>query len=688
MSLAGLITKSLMGRLVVIFLAISLVPIAVVGYLSDSSAGHALYAAEFRKLNELREEKSAQVRDYLTGVVDAARFLADYDQVVMALTEPRSDHASREASDENQPSPGKVSEESEIITGLTRILTKYVQLRGQYESQEDVLVIRPDGQVTVTVNWLADFGSNLKTGDLRGTGLGEVWDKVMRTQKPAISDFSLYQPSGSPAAFVGVPVFSRTDNQICGVLAIRLGPDRLNKILKVTEAAGKTAEAYLVGADGLMRTQSNFAGGDSFLKQKVNTGPAEAALRSKKGCTVDTNYRGLRVFSSYGDAGIREDQELGAAFEWALLAEIDEKEASEPVVQIAHRIGLIAAVLIVVVLLAAFFLARSIARPITTIAEQVNQVSEGDLTVDVAFQGRADEVGRLAQAVEVMVKSGREQIRQIVEGVHVLSACAAEISATVAQLAMNTSTTSSAVAETTSTVEQVKQAARLSNEQAKKVAGTAFESVSVSEAGRKAAEDTIDKMSLIQEQMESIGATVVRLSEHRQTIEGLIGTVRDLADQSNLLAVSASIEAARAGDQGKGFTVVAHEIKCLADQSSGATEQVHKVLEDNRKWVSAVVMAAEQGTKAVELGVRQSVLVAGSIQALTASVSESSQAATVISSSIAQQFVGVDQVAGAMANVEQAVQQTLVGTAQLEGSARKLEDLGRALEVLIERYRV
>ncbi len=429
MSLAGMITRSLRGRLVVIFLVISLVPVAVVGYLSDSSARQSLYDAEFHKLNELREEKSTQVRDYLTGVVDSARFLADYDQVIMVLTEPSTDRNPGAESDEKTPSSAQDGQ-SDIIIGLTHILTKYVALRGQYDSQEDVLVIRPDGHVTVTVNWLADFGANLKTGDLRNSGLAQVWDKVMKTQKPAISDFSLYQPSGSPAAFVGVPVFSRMDNQMCGVLAIRLGPDRLNKILKVTEAAGKTAEAYLVGGDGLMRTQSSFARGNSFLTQKVNTGPSRAALRGKRGCTIATNYRGIRVFSSYGDAGIRDNGELGASFDWAVLAEIDEHEAIQPVVQIAHKVGLIAGVIVVVVLLAAFFLARSISRPITTIAQQVNQVSQGDLTVDVTFQGRADEIGRLAQAVEVMVKSGRAQIRQIVEGVHVLSVCAADISST------------------------------------------------------------------------------------------------------------------------------------------------------------------------------------------------------------------------------------------------------------------
>ena len=110
-------------------------------------------------------------------------------------------------------------------------------------------------------------------------------------------------------------------------------------------------------------------------------------------------------------------------------------------------------------------------------------------------------------------------------------------------------------------------------------------------------------MRLISEQMESVGETVVRLSEHSQTIEEIIQTVQDLADQSNLLAVNALIEAARAGEQGKGFAVVAQEIKNLSHQSNQATDQVKSILDDTRRSVSAVVMATEQGSKAVQAGV-------------------------------------------------------------------------------------
>jgi methyl-accepting chemotaxis protein len=286
-----------------------------------------------------------------------------------------------------------------------------------------------------------------------------------------------------------------------------------------------------------------------------------------------------------------------------------------------------------------------------------------------------------------MVENLRNQNRQVLDAVDVLSTSAAEISTTVSEVAQSASTTSSSVTETTTTVEQVKQAASLASRKSKEVAQMAQESVRVSSDGRQATEETVARMNLIKEQMESVGETVVRLSEHSQAIEAIIATVQDLADQSNLLAVNASIEAARAGDHGKGFAVVAHEIKSLADQSREATEQVRSILEDTRKWVCAVVMATEEGTKAVDKGVEQSMKAGEAIATLSGSVTESAQAASVIQTSSEQQFTGVEQVAGAMAGIEKAVQANLAGTQQLHGAAQKLTDLGNQLKQLVAQYR-
>jgi methyl-accepting chemotaxis protein len=195
-------------------------------------------------------------------------------------------------------------------------------------------------------------------------------------------------------------------------------------------------------------------------------------------------------------------------------------------------------------------------------------------------------------------------------------------------------------------------------------------------------------MNRIREQMDSIAQTIVRLSEQSQSIGGIIASVTDIADQSNLLAVNAAIEAAKAGEHGKGFAVVAQEIKNLAGQSKQATSEVRNILNDVQKATSAAVMATEQGSKAVETGVKQSVLAGEAIRFLSESSNEAVQAATQIVASSQQQVVGMDQISVAMQNINQAGTETAVSMVQSEKAAKNLHELGQKLKDMVDRFKV
>jgi methyl-accepting chemotaxis protein len=279
-------------------------------------------------------------------------------------------------------------------------------------------------------------------------------------------------------------------------------------------------------------------------------------------------------------------------------------------------------------------------------------------------------------------------MQEVQEAVSVLSSSAAEILATTTQIAAGAAETASAVSETTATVEEVKQTAGVSSQKAKYVSESAQKVTQVSQSGRKSVESTIHGMQRVQEQMESIAESIVRLSEQSQAIGEIIATVNDLAEQSNLLAVNAAIEAARAGEQGKGFAVVAQEIKSLAEQSRQATAHVRTILGDIQKATSTAVLATEQGSKAVEAGVKQSAEAGESIRLLADSVTEAAQAATQIAASSQQQMVGMDQVALAMENIKQASIQNVSGTRQAEVAAQSLHEMGQKLKQLAEQYKV
>ena len=387
--------------------------------------------------------------------------------------------------------------------------------------------------------------------------------------------------------------------------------------------------------------------------------------------------------------------------------------------------GTLAAVIIAG--LAGVLITRNIALPLKNLTAVAERVTVGDLTVGVATDERTDEVGVLARAFERMTRSLRtmagvaeqiasgdlratvqpqspndllgnafarmsnnlrQQIGGMAESAAVLGSAASEIVASTAQLASSSSESAAAVSETTTTVEEIRQTAQLASQKAKAVADNSQKAVQVSHGGRKSTEDAAAGMTRIRTQMEAIATSMMHLSEQSQTIGQIITTVEDLSAQSNLLSVNAAIEAAKAGEHGKGFGVVAQEVKSLAEQSRQATDRVRVILGDIQKATTAAVMTTEQGNKAVEAGGKQTEAAGEAIQALLGSVTEAAQAATQIAASSQQQLIGMDQVAGAMENIKQASTQNVASAKQLETAARNLNDLGQRLKQLVENYTV
>ena len=379
-------------------------------------------------------------------------------------------------------------------------------------------------------------------------------------------------------------------------------------------------------------------------------------------------------------------EELGkAADEGARRAVAESDRRARQSMQLFVVIA-IAAILLGAVM--ALFLNRVIAEPLKLVSDIAERVASGDLSVNVPEDDRADEVGALARAFRAMIENLRRTTREIHESIGVLASSSSEILATATQVAAGAAETATAVSETTATVVEVKQTAQVSSQKAKYVSESAQKVAQVSQAGRKSVEDATQGMQRIQEQMESIAGSIVRLSEQSHAIGEIIATVNDLAEQSNLLAVNAAIEAARAGEQGKGFAVVAQEVKSLAEQSKQATAQVRTILGDIQKATGAAVLATEQGAKAVEAGVKQSAEAGESIRLLADGIAEAAQAATQIAASSQQQMAGMDQVALAMDNIKQASAQNVAGTKQAEAAAQGLHELGQRLKQLAAQYKV
>lgn len=297
----------------------------------------------------------------------------------------------------------------------------------------------------------------------------------------------------------------------------------------------------------------------------------------------------------------------------------------------------------------------------------------------------------LASIVDITISKQSEDkedllMQELHQGVSLLAATSEQIMDSVNQTAISTQQTATSISEIATTVRQVKETALLAGEKAKGVTHSVERTQSVAEDGRLAVEETLQSMSQIRNQMGAIGESILRLSEQTQTVSEVVSMVSDMAEQSNLLGVNASIEAAKAGDLGKGFSVVAQEIKALASQSKKATAQVRVILNDVQKAMTKAVMVAEQGSKAVEIGFQRSQVSGKAIASLNQCLIDSSTMAIEIASTSQQQNLGMDQISEAMENIHQASQDNVRGIQQVEKAVHNLRQMGQQQKQLMEEF--
>jgi methyl-accepting chemotaxis protein len=330
---------------------------------------------------------------------------------------------------------------------------------------------------------------------------------------------------------------------------------------------------------------------------------------------------------------------------------------------------------------------QSLQRAVSDYSAFAASVAEGNLTARVTANGSED-LQLLSENLNAMVVGLAEVSGRVREGSQSIRAATAEILAAVSQHSASASQQSASISEATSTVAELRAAAEQSARKAKDVADQAGTSTQVGVQGTESIATIAGVMEEIRDRVEAIARDILALSEQSQQIGEITATVNDLADQSNILALNASIEAAKAGEHGKGFAVVATEVRNLAEQSKQATEQVRGILSDIQKATTAAVLATEQGTKVVEQGLTMAERAREGIGNLMETLNEAAQAAQLIAASAHQQSTGLDQITQAMKDVNQGTTQFVASAQQTQRAAEDLNELAGQLTAATDQYRV
>ena len=291
-----------------------------------------------------------------------------------------------------------------------RWFRKFLEDRGYY----DIFLFTPAGDLIYTVTKEADYATNFQAGGpWADTGLGEVYRAVNDNPTPGFqtfTDFQAYGPSNdAPASFIAQPVFDGGGTYL-GVLAMQMPIGRINRVMQVSAGLGETGEAYMVGADLLMRSDSKFVSDSTILETKVDTEPARKALAGETGVEVVPEHRGMAMVSAFGPLefmGVR----------WAVIAEIGQAELLAPVAETGRFMIVAVAVILVLVTAVGIVLARGMSRPIVEMTRNMRRLAAGDLDVEIGSTDRTDEIGEMAAALDVFKENAikRQKAEQELE---------------------------------------------------------------------------------------------------------------------------------------------------------------------------------------------------------------------------------------------------------------------------------
>jgi methyl-accepting chemotaxis protein len=280
----------------------------------------------------------------------------------------------------------------------------------------------------------------------------------------------------------------------------------------------------------------------------------------------------------------------------------------------------------------------------------------------------------------LIVRSLSGQIGSAV--LHVQSS-SAELQAAANQQVTGAKEQTTAMNEISTTIRELLATSRQISESAQRVAEVALQTASAAKAGGDTVQRSEDSIGTIRRQVDAIVAHMAELGRKSQQIGGVLEIINELAEQTNILAINATIEASGAGEAGRRFSVVADEIRKLADRVGGSTKEIRGLVDDVRAAVNTTVMATEGGSKAVDAGSRQFAEVQTSFRSISGLVGTTTEAAKEIELSTKQQTSAVEQVNAAIANVAQAAKETEASSSQTLQTSSQLTTLAKDLARVI-----
>lgn len=318
--------------------------------------------------------------------------------------------------------------------------------------------------------------------------------------------------------------------------------------------------------------------------------------------------------------------------------------------------------------------------------EEVSEVASGDLTVQAEVT--ADAAGALADSFNYMILQLREVVTRVQEATLHVSSSASEIQTTAEHLADGSESQASQIVDSSAAIDEMAVSIQQVSDNAVVSANVAEQALQNAKQGAQAVQNTIEGMNRIRDQVQETSKRIKRLGERSQEIGEIVQLIGDIADRTSILALNASIQAARAGEAGRAFVVVAEEVERLADRSSAATKQIASLVNTIQSETNEAVTAMEESTREVVGGSQladQAGQTLAEIEGVSNRLAELIQSISLASK---QQARGSEGLSKAMGEISEVTQQTAAGTKQAAVSINNLAVLADDLRQSVSAFKL
>ncbi|WP_371363430.1 Methyl-accepting chemotaxis protein McpA [Sporomusa rhizae] len=555
---------------------------------------------------------------------------------------------------------------------MLRTISQLPQIQSMDPAQQTSIlqVVKQQNSDFSAVVTVAPSGQQIArdSGKLISIADRDYFQTVMKGKDIAVSEVLISKATGKPGIFICLPIKNAQGGLVGAIFA------NLDLVDLGTKAAtvktGNTGYAYITDYTGkaIAHPLKEYVDNQTDLKQVL---PVQKAIAKETG-TVAYNFEGQQKLAGYA---------FVPTTGWGVVMQVAETEAlANARANLMVSGGLVAAAVILVIV-AAIFIARSITRPIARLVGSTQAVAAGDLSQSLPVESK-DEVGQLSEAFNAMTGQLKSLIKQITVNAELLAASSEELTASAAQSTQTANQVAVAIADvaqgaeeqmttiltTSAAVEQISASTQQVAANANEVAAQSVEAAHKAKQGDEAAVKAIEQMNFIEKTVNTSAQVVAKLGERSKEIGQIVDTISGIAGQTNLLALNAAIEAARAGEQGRGFAVVAEEVRKLAEQSQEASKQIALLIGEIQGETDKAVDAMNNGTREVKLGAEVVTSASQAFKEIVGLVTAVSERIKEISSAIQQMAGGSQQAVGSVKKIE-SISRQAAGEAQTVSAA-------------------